>query len=101
MNDKMMQTILLKLMLQEYVKEQLAQGKHEDDYFSFEQALLDDEGGCGLRKNDGCIDVFFIFQFIICFSFVFFFFSVGFFLSYNCGHFFIVGMFHLLIFSFK
>ena len=39
-DDETMQTILLKIMPPEYVKdmrEQLAQGKHEDDYFSFEQ----------------------------------------------------------------
>ena len=76
MNDEMMQTILLKLMLQEYVKEQLAQGKHEDDYFSFEQALLDDEGGWGLRKNDGCIDVFSFFNLLFVFH-LFSFFSVS------------------------
>ena len=40
MDDETMQTILLKIMPPEYVKdmrEQLAQGKHEDDYFSFER----------------------------------------------------------------
>ena len=45
MDDETMQTILLKIMPSEYVKdmrEQLAQGKHEDDYFSFEQALFDE-----------------------------------------------------------
>ena len=47
-----MQTILLKIMPPEYVKdmrEQLAQGKHEDDYFSFEQALFDE---INTRKMD-------------------------------------------------
>ena len=45
MDDETMQTILLKIMHPEYVKdmrEQLPQGKHEDDYFRFEQALFDD-----------------------------------------------------------
>ena len=47
-----MQTILLKIMPPEYVKvmrEQLAQGMHEDDYFSFEQALFDE---INTRKMD-------------------------------------------------
>ena len=45
MDDETMQTILLKIMTPEYVKdmrEQLAQGKHEDDFFSFERALFDE-----------------------------------------------------------
>ena len=44
-DDDTMQTISLKIMPPEYVKdmrEQLAQGKHEDDYFGFEQALFDE-----------------------------------------------------------
>ena len=44
-DDETMQTILLKILHPEHVKdmrEQLAQGKHEDDYFSFEQALFDE-----------------------------------------------------------
>ena len=52
MDDETMQTILLKIMPPEYVKdmrEQLAQGKHEDDYFSFEQALFDE---INTRKMD-------------------------------------------------
>ena len=64
MDDETMQTILLKIMLPEYVKdmrEQLAQGKHKDDYFSFEQALfneintrkMDEES----RKKSGRINV--------------------------------------------
>ena len=60
-----MQTILLKIMPPEYVKdmrEQLAQGTHQDDYFIFEQALFDeintrktDEES---RKKSGRINVF-------------------------------------------
>ena len=45
MDDETMQSILLKNMLPEHVKdmrEQLAQGKHKDDYFSFEQALFNE-----------------------------------------------------------
>ena len=45
MDDETMQTISMKIMPLENVKnmrEQLAQGKHEDDYFSFEQALFDE-----------------------------------------------------------
>ena len=52
MNDETMQTILRKIMPPEYVKdmrEQLALGKHEDDYFSFEQALFDE---INTRKMD-------------------------------------------------
>ena len=52
MTDETMQTILLKIMPQEYVKdmrEQLTQGKHEDDYYSFEQALFDE---INTRKMD-------------------------------------------------
>ena len=52
MDDETMQTILLKIMPHEYVKgmrEQLAQGKHEDDYFNFEQALFDE---INTRKMD-------------------------------------------------
>ena len=52
MDDETMHTILLKIMPPEYVKdmrEQLAQGKHEDDYFSFEQALFDE---INTRKMD-------------------------------------------------
>ena len=52
MDDETMQTILLKIMPPEYVKvmrEQLAQGNHEDDYFSFEQALFDE---INTRKMD-------------------------------------------------
>ena len=50
-DDETMQT-LLKIMPPEYVKdmrEQLAQGKHEDDYFSFGQALFDE---INTRKMD-------------------------------------------------
>ena len=53
MDDETMQTILLKIVPPEYVKdmrEQLAQGKHEDDYFSFDQALFDE---INTRKMDG------------------------------------------------
>ena len=51
--------ILLKTMPPEYIKdmsEQLAQGKHEDDYFSFEQALFEE---INTRKmdEDGRINV--------------------------------------------
>ena len=64
MDDETMQTILLKITLPEYVKdmrEQLAQGKHKDDYFSFEQSWfneintrkMDEES----RKKSGRINV--------------------------------------------
>ena len=64
MDDETMQTILWKIMLPEYVKdmrEQLAQGKHKEDNFSFEQALfneintrkMDEES----RKKSGRINV--------------------------------------------
>ena len=52
MDHETEQTILLKIMPPENVKdmrEQLAQGKHEDDYFSFEQALFDE---INTRKMD-------------------------------------------------
>ena len=52
MDDETMQTSLLKIMLPEYVKdmrEQLAQGKHKDDYFSFEQGLFNE---INTRKMD-------------------------------------------------
>ena len=64
MDDETLQTTLLKITPPEYVKvmrEQLAQGKHQDDYFSFEQVLFDeintrkmDEGS---RKKSGRINV--------------------------------------------
>jgi hypothetical protein len=52
MDDETMQTILLKIMPAEYVKdmrEQLTQGKHVDDYHGFEQALFDE---IATRKMD-------------------------------------------------
>ena len=45
MDDETMHTILLKITPPEHgkdMREQLAQGKHEDDYFSFEQAFFDE-----------------------------------------------------------
>ena len=60
-----MQTILLKIILLEHVKDmrwQLSQGKHEDDCFSFEQALFDEintrKVGEESRKKSGRINVF-------------------------------------------
>jgi hypothetical protein len=52
MDDETMQTILLKIMPQDFVKdmrEQLTQGKHHKDYHGFEQALFDE---IATRKMD-------------------------------------------------
>ena len=56
MDDEAMRAILLKIMLPEYVKdmrEQLAQGKHEDDYFDeINTRKMDEES----RKKGGRIN---------------------------------------------